>query len=679
LGSRRISATAHLLLKVALISADTMAGQRAMKNAKQLNDLIEIETRGVSSNCPVTCSQSWVAVADVMSRNVATISPDETVVSAARIMSEKKISCLAVTDKCNVAGILTETDMLKRVASSGKHFYQTRLDRIMSCPVESIPPDISVLRASEIMAEKHIRRLPVVDNGTLVGIVTQTDLVRSLTSYGLWKDISKVMNRNIARIQACASVEEAAKVMTAQKTSCIMALVGDDSAGVLTEKDMLRRVVALKRDPARIAIREVMSSPVISIPANCSVFSAGKMMEEMNVRRLAVTENGRLCGVVTQTDIFMAIRDKLQTEEEANLSLLEESKNGIYTTDLDGVITYVNPAFVKLLEVSDRADLIGRVFLPERFGLDSDAREKFLRELRKGGIDSRELALKTARGNSIYVTVFPGITKDIRGAVNGSQGIVYDVTAKKDLVALREAEQKLAEMNKDLESAIRELERTNKELQEFAHIAAHDLKTPLRSIGTLADRIATDYADRFDETGREQVRLLTGKTKQMIALIDDILQYSRLGQDTHKKRLVKLDAIVSEVIDEIAPPENIEIAIEDDLPTIMCEATQIMQLFQNLLSNAVKYMDKPEGKIKIGCVEEQGFWKFSVADNGPGIEQRHYDRIFKLFQTLAPREGVESTGIGLSIVKKIAELNGGKAWLESEVGKGSTFFFTLQK
>ena len=136
---------------------------------------------------------------------------------------------------------------------------------------------------------------------------------------------------------------------------------------------------------------------------------------------------------------------------------------------------------------------------------------------------------------------------------------------------------------------------------------------------------------------------------------------------------------MSEVIAGIAPPENIEITIEDDLPTIICETTQIMQLFQNLLSNAVKYIDKPEGKIRIGCAEQEGFWKFSVADNGPGIEQKHYDRIFKLFQTLAPREGVESTGIGLSIVKKIAELNGGKAWLESEIGKGSTFFFTLQK
>ncbi len=253
---------------------------------------------------------------------------------------------------------------------------------------------------------------------------------------------------------------------------------------------------------------------------------------------------------------------------------------------------------MKLLEVSDRVELIGQSFLPERFGLDSDAREKFLRELEKGCIESRELALQTARGNSIYVAVFPCVTKDVRGAANGSQGIVYDITAKKELVALREAEQRLAEMNKDLESAVQELERTNKELQEFAHITAHDLKTPLRAIGTLADWLSTDYSDKFDEQGREQVRLLVGKARQMSALIDDILQYSRLGRDVQKKHPVDLHAVVSGVIAGIAPPENVEITIENDLPTIVSEPTQIMQIFQNLLSNAVKYMDKPEGRIR---------------------------------------------------------------------------------
>jgi len=227
--------------------------------------------------------------------------------------------------------------------------------------------------------------------------------------------------------------------------------------------------------------------------------------------------------------------------------------------------------------------------------------------------------------------------------------------------------------------AVAELSRTNKELCEFAHIVAHDLKAPLRAIGTLADWISTDYADKFDEQGREQVRLLISRAQQMSALIDDVLQYSRLGQKGETKKQVDLNLIVSEVIAGISVPENIEIVVESELPCLACDRTQVLQVFQNLLSNAVKYMDKPQGKIQVACTERDDSWEFSVSDNGPGIEQQHFERIFKLFQTLAPREGVDSTGIGLSIVRKIAELNGGRTWVRSEVGKGSTFFFALPK
>jgi PAS domain S-box-containing protein len=650
-----------------------------MSNEKRLNDFIAIEAKGLSSDSLITSSRAWLTAADVMSRNVATIAPDETVVSAAIMMSEEGISCLAVVDNGHVAGILTETDMLRRVARNGRHFYRVKLDQIMSHPVQSISPETSVLQASEIMGRMRVKRLPILERERLIGIVTQTDLVRVLTSYGMWRDISEIMSRNVTAIGANASVAEAAEVMTSRKISCIVVLEDDEAAGVLTEKDMLRRVVALKRDPACVKMRDVMSSPISSIPASCSVFSAGKMMEEMSVRRLVVTEDNQVCGVVTQSDIFMMVRSKLQAEEEKNLSLLDESKSNIYTTDLDGRITYVNRAFMDLLELSDPAELISQHFLPERFCPDSKAVKQFLDELKKGSIESRELALRTSRGQRVYVTVFPSVTRDIHRQINGSQGVVYDITAKKELVALREAEEKLAKLNKHLESVVLELTRTNKELQEFAHVAAHDLKTPLRAIGMLADWISTDYSDKFDEQGKEQVRLLVGKARHMSSLIDDILQYSSLGKDVRERQRVELNAVLPEVIADVAPPKNIDITVETDLPTIVCDETHIIQIFQNFLSNAIKYIDKPKGHIKVGCAEEDDFWKFSVSDNGPGIDGKYSEKIFQIFQTLAPRDGVESTGIGLSIVKKISELNGGRAWVESEVGEGSTFFFTLPK
>ncbi|MFH1716037.1 MAG: PAS domain S-box protein, partial [Planctomycetota bacterium] len=270
-------------------------------------------------------------------------------------------------------------------------------------------------------------------------------------------------------------------------------------------------------------------------------------------------------------------------------------------------------------------------------------------------------------------------TKDFDPSADEKKIIGILASALRGEEERRMAEQKLERLNVDLESANLELTRANKELQEFAYITAHDLKTPLRAMGTLADWISTDYADTFDEEGRKQVRLLVEKAEQMSALIDDILQYSRLGQEYQQKRQVDLNQVISDMIAGIAPSENIEISIRNELPVLVCDKTQIVQVFQNLVSNAIKYMNKPEARIEIGCVEEDGFWKFSVSDNGPGIDEKYFGKIFKIFQTLAPRHGTESTGIGLSIVKKLVELNKGKVWVESIVGRGSTFFFTLPK
>ena len=162
-------------------------------------------------------------------------------------------------------------------------------------------------------------------------------------------------------------------------------------------------------------------------------------------------------------------------------------------------------------------------------------------------------------------------------------------------------------------------------------------------------------------------------------LINGILQYSRVGQVKEKMIAVDLDQLVREVIDLLSPPANIVVSIDNTLPTVMAEPTRIEQVFLNLLSNAIKYMDKPQGEIRIACSSEDKQWKFLITDNGTGIELRHFERIFQLFQTLVPRDRVEGTGVGLSIVKKIVEMYEGKIWLESKVGEGSTFFFTLPK
>ena len=223
------------------------------------------------------------------------------------------------------------------------------------------------------------------------------------------------------------------------------------------------------------------------------------------------------------------------------------------------------------------------------------------------------------------------------------------------------------------------LESANKDLNDFAYIVSHDLKAPLRGIKTLAGWIVADYADKIDEDGREQMNLLSNRVDRMHNLIEGILKYSRVGRVKEKPAPVDLSELVPEVIDLLAPPENIFITIDNELPTIVGEPTRIMQIFQNLLSNAVKYMDKPQGRICIGCVEQDDYWRFSVADNGLGIEEKYFEKIFQMFQTLSPRDEFESTGVGLTVIKKIIEMYGGKIWVESQPGQGSTFLFTYPK
>ncbi|MHC4701484.1 MAG: ATP-binding protein, partial [Planctomycetota bacterium] len=243
---------------------------------------------------------------------------------------------------------------------------------------------------------------------------------------------------------------------------------------------------------------------------------------------------------------------------------------------------------------------------------------------------------------------------------------------KQEIVEREQAQQKQAEL-------IRKVDNINRELKDFASIVSHDLKAPLRGIKTLATWISDDCSDKLGDQGNEQISLLLERVERMYKLIDGVLQYSRAGHTEERPLHVHLDKFIPEAIDMLAPPENISITIEDKMPVVDCEETHLLQLFQNLVSNAIKYMDKPQGRIRIGCVEEDGFWKFSIADNGPGIEEKHFERIFRMFQALSVTEEFRGTGVGLTVARKIVELHGGRIWVESEVGNGSTFFFTLPK
>ena len=248
-----------------------------------------------------------------------------------------------------------------------------------------------------------------------------------------------------------------------------------------------------------------------------------------------------------------------------------------------------------------------------------------------------------------------------------------------EITERRQAEDALENLNEELESIVDKLTASNLELQNLSYITAHDLKEPLRAIGTLANWLSVDYNDKFDEKGKEKLDLLVGRTKRMSALIDGILQYSIIGRAANNRGYVNLNSVVKTIVTEIDTPKNIKITIKENLPTIKCERLYMAQVFNHLLGNAIKYMDKPQGQIEINCVEEEDFWKFTVTDNGPGIDGKYFKKIFQIFQTLSTRDELESTGVGLAVVRKIIELHKGRVWIESELGKGSIFCFELPK
>ena len=253
-----------------------------------------------------------------------------------------------------------------------------------------------------------------------------------------------------------------------------------------------------------------------------------------------------------------------------------------------------------------------------------------------------------------------------------SENRPYLVGMAIDITERREAASKQDQL-------LQQLTATNQELKEFAYVVSHDLKAPLRGIRSLVDWLNADYTDQFDDQGREYLTLLASRAGRMQSLIDGILQYSRVGRTEQGSEPVDLNALLPEIVDSLGVPEHISICVEEDLPTIDVDATRITQVFQNLLSNAVKYMDKPQGRIDVACAQVDGFWQFSVADNGPGIDREHFDRVFKLFQTLSCQDEHKSTGVGLTLVKRIVEMYGGRVWIESDVGRGSTFFFTFPR
>ncbi|SDS06832.1 PAS domain S-box-containing protein [Polaribacter sp. KT25b] len=224
---------------------------------------------------------------------------------------------------------------------------------------------------------------------------------------------------------------------------------------------------------------------------------------------------------------------------------------------------------------------------------------------------------------------------------------------------------------------LNKLKKSNEELHEYAHIVSHDLKSPLRSFAALTSWIKTDNIEAFDEASLQNFKDIDITLETMENLITDILQYSSLEATVSEEEIVDLDSLVKNLIHVLYVPDSISINILNTLPKVKGDKTKFQQLFQNLIGNAIKFNNKEKGIINIDVEDHNSFYKFSISDNGIGIQNRHFENIFKIFQSLKKEKN--SSGIGLSIVKKIVDIYKGEVWVESEIDKGSTFYFTIKK
>jgi signal transduction histidine kinase len=259
-----------------------------------------------------------------------------------------------------------------------------------------------------------------------------------------------------------------------------------------------------------------------------------------------------------------------------------------------------------------------------------------------------------------------------------------------------------ARLFREARELIAELETSNRDLDQFAYVTSHDLRAPLRGIANLSVWVEEDLGDRLTERAREHLRLLRGRVHRLEGLIEGVLDYSRAGRIADEPSEIDIAGLVRETVELLAPPPDARIHVADRLPTLHTSRVPLQQVFMNLIANALKHNPTPAPLVEIGAEPTGEGWEFYVRDNGPGISPQHHDRIWGLFQTLQSRDriveqseggraprgiverseagsaprGVDSSGLGLAIVRRIVEAHGGRTWLESDRGHGATFRFT---
>ncbi len=366
----------------------------------------------------------------------------------------------------------------------------------------------------------------------------------------------------------------------------------------------------------------------------------------------------------TATDITE--RKRAEEARSQLAAIVESSSDAIVGKTVEGVITSWNRSAHQLYGFSPEEALgqpVSIIIPPER----SAELEKILHTIRnEGSVEHLESVRLRKDGTRVDVSLTVSPTRDVEGKVTGASSIARDITNRK------RAEEALAQK-------VEQLARSNADLEQFAYVASHDLQEPLRMVASFTQLLAKRYRGKLEGDADEFIGYAVDGARRMQVLINDLLAYSRVGSRGKEFAPTDCEAILEAALMNLrkAIEETGAVVTYDPLPTAPSDETQLCQVFQNLIGNALKFHGSAPPRVHVSAQDTDGKWRFSVRDNGIGIDPRHAERIFQVFQRLHTTAEYPGTGIGLAIAKKIVERHGGRIWVESEPGEGATFYFTL--
>jgi PAS domain S-box-containing protein len=369
-------------------------------------------------------------------------------------------------------------------------------------------------------------------------------------------------------------------------------------------------------------------------------------------------ERGRVIGVnnvvqeITERKRMEAAR--LAAEQERD-RFFAQSIDLLAIGNFEGYFVRINPAFERLLGFTE-AEFVSRPFIEFVHPDDLESTLAAVHSLANERIIvDFENRCQCKDGSSVWVSWNATPYQQS----NCWYGVGRDITDRKQNQA--------------------DLEARNRELDSFVHIVSHDLKAPLRAVSNLSKWIEEDLEGSLSAANQEQMNLLRARIERMSATIDGLLDYARIGRTADSIEPVAIGELIAETLVALSPPSTFQIAIAKNLPTLYTKRLLLTQVFANLIGNGIKHHDRIDGSLHIGIAERNDVYEFAIADDGPGIAIEQHDRVFEIFQAVNPQNRSDSTGIGLAIVKKIIEAEGGKIRLESQLGEGTTFYFTWPK